>query len=127
MLYIVKTNKDVETAFNDLSVSIKSHGFGILQTYDLKEKLKEKNVALANECRIIEVCNPKQAARILTENMTVSLALPCRIAVYEEHGETKIGTLRPTSLLAVFPGAEDHSAVANEVEKAILHMIDDAI
>jgi uncharacterized protein (DUF302 family) len=33
--------------------------------------------------------------------MTVNLALPCRISVYEEGGKVKIGMVRPTALLLI--------------------------
>jgi uncharacterized protein (DUF302 family) len=126
MLAIVDTDKSVEAAVQDLNAAIKRHGFGILHAYDLKAKLKEKGIDLRNESRILEICNPQQAAKVLNENMTVSLALPCRIAVYEEKGRTRIGTIRPTALLAIFPGAENLSTVAQEVEDVILQIIDEA-
>jgi len=58
--------------------------------------------------------------------MAVSLALPCRISVYEEGGRTKIGTVLPTATLAIFPGAESLREIAREVEQAIVTMIDEA-
>jgi len=58
--------------------------------------------------------------------MTISLALPCRITVYEEGGKTRIGTLLPTKLLGVFPNAEAVAGVAREVEREILAMIEEA-
>jgi uncharacterized protein (DUF302 family) len=126
MLVIVDTDKNVETAIQDLNAAIKRHGFGVLHTYDLKAKLKEKGIDLPNESRILEICNPQQAAHVLKQNMAVSLALPCRIAVYEENGRTKIGTFRPTALLALFPGAGNLATVAQEVEDAILQIVDEA-
>lgn len=126
MLHVVETTKDVETAAQDVAEAVQRHGFGVLHTYDLKAKMKEKGVEFPNECRILEVCNPHKAAQVLSANMAVSLALPCRISVYEEGGKTRIGTMLPTALLGVFPGSEELSPVAAEVEEAILAMIDEA-
>jgi len=56
----------------------------------------------------------------------LNLALPCRISVYQEKGKTKIGMVRPTALLALFPEAADLKAVADEVERATRRMIDEA-
>ena len=72
------------------------------------------------------MCNPQQASRVLTRNMAVSTALPCRISVYEENGRTKMATMLPTAMLAVFPGAKDLKPIAEEVEQQILKMIDEA-
>jgi uncharacterized protein (DUF302 family) len=58
--------------------------------------------------------------------MTVNLALPCRISVYEEAGKVKIGMVRPTALLGVFPGADALRPVAEEVEREAKKMIDEA-
>lgn len=88
----------------------------MLHIYDLKAKLKEKGVDFPNECRILEVCNPKQAAKVLIADMTVSLGLPCRISVYQEGGKTKIGTVLPTALLAMFPGQAEMKPVGRGPE-----------
>ena len=75
---------------------------------------------------IHHVSNPHQASRVLTQNMAVSMALPCRISVYEEGGRTKMATMLPTAMLAMFPGADSLREVAGEVERAILTMMDEA-
>ncbi|GAB4270071.1 MAG: DUF302 domain-containing protein [Deferrisomatales bacterium] len=126
MLYIVDTAKDVDTAVRDLTAAVQRHGFGVLHTYDLKAKMAEKGVEFPHECRILEVCNPRKAAQVLSANMEVSLALPCRISVYEEAGKTRIGTMLPSELLGLFPGSEALAPVAGEVEEAIRAMIEEA-
>lgn len=126
MLYVIDSRKDVDTAARDLEEAVKRNGFGVLHVYDLQEKLREKGVELAHGCRVLEVCNPQQAAKVLTADMEVSLALPCRISVYEDGGTTKIGTLQPTALLAIFPGAHALEAVAAEVEQTLVKIIEEA-
>jgi len=126
MQYVVESGKDVEKAARDLEEAVKRHGFGVLHVYDLKAKLREKGVPFDNACRILEVCNPQQAAKVLTADMGISLALPCRISVYQEGGRTRIGTIRPTALLGMFPHAGELRGVAEEVEAAILAMMDEA-
>jgi uncharacterized protein (DUF302 family) len=126
MLYIVETKKDVETAARDLEEAVKRNKFGVLHVHNLQQTLKEKGIDFPNACRILEVCNPQQATRVLSANMTVNLALPCRISVYQEGGKTKIGMVKPTALLAIFPGAEALKAVAEEVEQQTIKMIEEA-
>jgi uncharacterized protein (DUF302 family) len=126
MLHIVDTAKDVETAARDLEESVKRNKFSVLNILDLQQKMKEKGVEFPNACRILEVCNPHQASRVLSKNMAVSMALPCRISVYQDGGRTKIATMLPTAMLAAFPGAEGLKPVAEEVERQILKMIDEA-
>lgn len=58
--------------------------------------------------------------------MPVNLALPCRISVFEEDGKIKIGMIKPTYLLSVFPGWEKMKGEAEEVEQDIVRIIEDA-
>jgi len=126
MLHVVETTKDVESAANDLEAAVKRHKFGVLHVHNLNQTLKEKGIDFPNACKILEVCNPQQANRVLTQNMAVSMALPCRISVYEEGGRTKMATMLPTAMLAMFPKAEALKPVAEEVEQKILQMMDEA-
>jgi len=126
MRYVVNSSKSVEQATADLEAAVKEHGFGVLHQYDLKQTLAGKGVDLPHECRILEVCNPKQAARVLATDMGMNIALPCRISVWEEGGETRIGMARPSALLASLSDSPALRAVADEVEQATIRMIDEA-
>ena len=57
--------------------------------------------------------------------MSISTALPCRISLYQEGDRVKIATLRPTQTLGLF-NVPDLATVAQDVEKDILAMIDEA-
>ena len=87
MLYVKETAKDVAQAVADLERSVAKHGFGLLHSYDFRKTLGEKGFPLANECRVLEICNPGQASRILQQDMTLNMALPCRVSVYQEAGQ----------------------------------------
>jgi len=126
MKYVVTSSKSVEQASADLETAVKQHGFGVLHTYDLKQTLASKGVELPHECRILDVCNPRQAARVLSADMSMNMALPCRISVYEEGGQTRIGMVRPTALLAGLSESPSLREVAEDVEQATIRMIDDA-
>lgn len=125
MLYVKTAKGTVDQTAQKLTTAVAAHKFGVLGVHDLKEKMVAKGVAFGPECRVFEVCNPHQAKKVLESNMAVANALPCRICVYEEHGQTRVSTLRPTALLALF-GSNDLQDVAREVEAAITQMIDEA-
>jgi uncharacterized protein (DUF302 family) len=126
MLYITETTKDFETAVRDLQEAVKRHNYGVLHIHDLQKTLKEKGIDFPNRIRILEVCNPQRASRVLTAHMQVNLALPCRISVFEEGGKVKIGMIKPTFLLSVFPGWEKIKREAEEVEQDTIRIIEDA-
>ena len=126
MLYVVETKKPFDVAVRDLEDAVKRNRFGVLHVHDLKRTLKEKGIDFPNACKILEVCNPQRATEVLKHDMTLNLALPCRISVYEEGGKVKIGMVRPTALLSLFPDADKLRRVAEEVERETIKMIDEA-
>ena len=81
MYYIVKTNKSFNQASTDLESAVIRHGFGVLHVHDLGTTLRSKGIAFNQECKIFEVCNPAQAAKVLSTDMRLNMALPCRISV----------------------------------------------
>ena len=127
MRYVVKSNKTPDQALADLIDSVKKHGFGVLHIYDLKETLASKGFDLPNACHILEICNPQQAINVLSEDMGMNIALPCRVSVYSESGSTKIAMAQPTKMLAALSDSTELARIAKEVEEAITAMIDDAV
>jgi uncharacterized protein (DUF302 family) len=126
MRYVVSSDKSVEQATTDLEEAVRRNGFGVLHQYDLKKTLAGKGVELPHECRILDVCNPQQAARVLTADMGMNVALPCRVSVYEDGGQTRIGMVKPTAMLASLSDSLELRSVAEDVELAIARMIDSA-
>lgn len=124
--YIAETKKSPSQAVTDLQASVKQHGYGVLHIYDLKETLASKGFDLPNACHILEVCNPKQAAAVLSADMGMNIALPCRISVYQDRGKTLIGMVRPTVLLASLSQSDDLKAIAEQVEKDTTAIIEAA-
>ncbi len=124
--YIAETTKSPAQAVTDLQASVKQHGYGVLHIYDLRETLASKGFDLPNACHILEVCNPKQAAAVLAADMGMNIALPCRISVYQDGAKTLIGMVRPTELLASLSKSEDLRAIAEQVEKDTIAIIEAA-
>jgi uncharacterized protein (DUF302 family) len=126
MRYVVESNKTPDQAVTDLKDCVKKHGFGVLHTYDLKETLASKGFDLPDACHILDVCNPQQAINVLSEDMGMNVALPCRVSVYSEAGKTKLAMARPTKLLAALSDSTELALIAKDVEEKLKAMIDDA-
>lgn len=125
MLYIVESSKSLDRVMADLEQAVSRHKFGVLAVLDLRAKMAEKGVPFARECRILEVCNPHQAKKVLEANLEISTALPCRISVYEESGKTKLATIKPTAMISLYPNPELKD-VAEEVEATLKRIMDEA-
>jgi uncharacterized protein (DUF302 family) len=126
MLYKKQTMKSVDRAFEDLQASVKGHGFGMLHYYDFRKTLADKGFDLPNECLVLEVCNPRQAAEVLAMDMSVNMALPCRVSIFEEHGKTYIGMVPPTDQLSLVSEDVRIAEAAREVERTMKAIIDSA-
>ena len=126
MKYVVESTKSVEQATADLQDAVKRNGFGVLHIYDLKQTLRDKGAPIEQECRILEVCNPQKAREVLQADMSMNMALPCRVSVYEQDGTTKIGLISPAAMLSMLSDAPELARVAAEVETAIKTMIEEA-
>jgi len=127
MYYIVTTPKTFEDASAALEAQVKQLGFGVLHIHDLGNTLRSKGVDFQEQCRVFEVCNPVQAARVLDVDMRLNMALPCRISVFTEKGATRIGLIRPADMLAALSDDPQLREVAQEVEQKTKQMIDNAV
>lgn len=126
MIYTRPTTKSVDLATHDLEAAVAANGFGLLHTYNFRTILAGKGFALPGECRVFEVCNPKQASEVLAVDMALNMVLPCRVSIYEDKGRTIIGMVPPSDLLPLVSVDPAIAASAHEVEATMKKIIDDA-
>lgn len=126
MYYIVETSKSFSQASTDLEAAVLRNGFGVLHVHDLGATLRSKGIAFDQECKVFEVCNPAQASKVLTADMRLNMALPCRISVFTDKNQTMIGLIRPAEMLAGLSQDPGIGQVAIEVEASTIKMVDEA-
>ncbi|MEM7304420.1 MAG: DUF302 domain-containing protein [Pseudomonadota bacterium] len=126
MYYIVESDKSFEEAVSDLDAAVKEHGFGVLHVHDLGNTLRKKGIEFKEDCKVFEVCNPKQASKVLSTDMRLNMALPCRISVFTENNQTKIGLIKPEQMLSALSDDQSLLETAKEVEEKTRQMVDQA-
>lgn len=126
MYYVVETAKTFDQAAADLEGAVKRLGFGVLHVHDLAATLRSNGIAFEEECKIFEVCNPQQAAKVLSTDMRLNMALPCRISVFTQKGKTKIGLIKPGQMLSALSNDPALVQVAKQVEEKTIQMVDEA-
>ena len=126
MYYIVDTKKSFEQAATDLEAAVIRNGFGVLHVHDLGATLRSKGLTFEEQCKVFEICNPAQAARVMSLDMRLNMALPCRISVYTEKGQTKIGQITPVKMLSSLSDDAALIHVAKEVEDKTMKMVHEA-
>lgn len=126
MYYIVESSKTFEQAATDLEAAVKRNEFGVLHIHDLGNTLRSKGIDFTGQCKVFEICNPAQASKVLSTDIRINMALPCRISVYTEQGKTSIGMIRPEPMLAALSQNPALVEVAQQVEAKTMQMIEEA-
>jgi uncharacterized protein (DUF302 family) len=126
MYYVVETAKSFDQASADLELAVKRLGFGVLHVHDLGTTLRSKGIAFGEQCKVFEVCNPAQAAKVLSADMRLNMALPCRVSVFTDKGTTKIGLIKPVQMLSALSQEAALLQVAREVEDKTIQMVNEA-
>lgn len=127
MKYTAESDKSIEELKASFEKSVAANQFGILNTHHLKGIMEKKGFSLDKDCYVFDVCNPAQASRILSEDIQLSVLLPCRVSMFEDGPKTKISMIRPTALLNLVSGPDKLSLVAEEVEGVLIRIIDEAL
>lgn len=124
--YTKETQKSIEEAIASLEASLKEEKFGVLWMFDIKGKLQEKGLEFDREFKVLEVCNPHEAQRVLNENEMAGYFLPCKMVVYENEGKTKIGMPKPTALISML-NDEKMKEFAKDIEDRLIKCIDKSV
>ncbi|MCP2034789.1 uncharacterized protein (DUF302 family) [Planomicrobium sp. HSC-17F08] len=124
--YTVETTKGRDEAVQALAENLQAEKFGILWNFDLTAKLQEKGTDFDTPFTILEVCNPQEANRVLSEDLMVGYFLPCKIVVYEEEGTTKIGMPKPSALIEMVQN-ESIKQIALDIEERLIGCIDKSV
>ena len=123
MQYIEISNKSVQEVVNSIKEVASKYSFGVLNVLNIQETLKSKGKNLENECQIIDICKPSYAEEFLNEDISLSIIMPCRIAVYTQDGET---TIALNSIVQLVDDINpDLIELAQRVQEELLELIDE--
>ena len=123
MQYMEVTDKSVQEVIDSLKEVTAKYKYGIQHIHNVKETLKSKGIDLGNECQIVDICNPIVAQKFLTEDMSLSIIMPCKISVYTQDGETMIAM---NSLVQLVDDINpDLIELAQETQQQLLQIIDE--
>ncbi|TXT24711.1 MAG: hypothetical protein FD131_4875 [Rhodocyclaceae bacterium] len=125
MYYIVDSDKSFYEATTDLVPVIQRLGLNVLHVHDLGGMLDSKAIEFDDECQVFEVGNPRLVEKMLAIDTRLSAALPWRISVYTESGNTKIALTRPLPLLAALSQDVALARLAQELEEKLIQIVDE--
>lgn len=125
MFYISESDKSFYEACSDLEPVVQRLGFVVLHAHDLADLLGGAEAEPDDECKVFEISHYRLSEKILAVDMRLSLLLPWRIAVFTEHGATKLGLLSPQPLLAGLSSHPELFRLAGEVEAKMRQIVDE--
>lgn len=97
-----------------------------MQIHDFGTTLQRKGIEFEEQCKVFEVCNPTEAAKVLSIDMRLNMALPCRISVFTEKSKTNISLIKPAQMLLALSKGKVLNKIATKVEEKMMKMINEA-
>ncbi len=105
--------------------ALKSQGFGVLTTIDVKQTLKAKLNRDFREYTILGACNPPLADRALDAELDVGLLLPCNVIVYETSPSSAVvAAMAPLAALGIVGDNAALTQVAHEADARLRHALE---
>lgn len=99
------------------------YNFALLQTYVYHEIVESKGFPIKRKVFIYEICQAKTAAAMLTDFPHFSIFMPCKLAIYEDNGNTIISTMNMEIMLkAIGSNQELHKEATTLFNKLKLLM-----
>ena len=120
-----------EEAVAQATDALKSQGFGVLTTTDVRATLKAKLDRDFRKYMILGACNPPLADRALSAELDVGLLLPCNVVVYETNRSlTTVAAMAPLAALGIVGENPSLAAVAREADERLrraLHALEERV
>ena len=123
MQYVETTTKSVQEIVDLIKQTAPKYKFGVPHVHNIKETLNSKGIDFKNECQVIDICNPTVAEQFLSEDISLSIIMPCKISVYTQDGET---TIAMNSLVQLVDDINpDLIELAQTTQDTLLEIIDE--
>jgi uncharacterized protein (DUF302 family) len=114
LAFEVALDQPYEKAVEIVTAALKTEGFGILTTIDVRATLKQKLDKDFRPYVILGACNPPLAHRALSHEGRIGILLPCNVTVEAtDSGGSLVRIGDPDALLQV--GGLDRDPVVHEI------------
>jgi uncharacterized protein (DUF302 family) len=120
-----KVDYGYDAAIEKATEALKTEGFGILTTIDVKETLKKKLDVDFDRYIILGACNPPFAYESLKAEETVGLLMPCNVIIHEKGKEVVVSMFNPGLISQVSdnPVLKDLSGKLTEKIQRVLSIL----
>lgn len=93
------SNQSIEHIAGKVPGACEQFNFALLHTYIYHDIVESKGFPIDRKVFIYEICQAKTAAGMLTDFPHFSIFMPCKLAIYENNGETVISAMNMEVML----------------------------
>jgi uncharacterized protein (DUF302 family) len=97
--YKIISKQLIVNVSEQVPAACEKHKFALLHTYVYHEIVAGKGFPIERKVYIYEICQAKTAAAMLTDFPHFAIFMPCKLAIYEENGDTVISTMNMEIML----------------------------
>jgi uncharacterized protein (DUF302 family) len=97
--YKIISNQPIDKISDSVPVECDKYKFALLQTYVYHEIVESNGFPIRRKVFIYEICQANTASTMLTDFPHFSIFMPCKLAIYEDNGETIISTMNMEIML----------------------------
>lgn len=117
--FTIKLHDTFDNVVLSVTKALKTEGFGVLTTIDVKATLKEKLNIERRPYLILGACNPQLAHRTLEIEPDIGLLLPCNVVIREEDdGSITVAFMDPLAVLNIVKNPKI-TEIAQDVRKRL--------
>ncbi len=125
MTYYFSTKLDMpfDAAVDRVTEALKSEGFGVLTTIDVRETLKKKLGIDYPRYVILGACNPEMAHEALQVENLIGTMLPCNVIVRDlGDGKSEVAAVDPVSSMQAVNNPK-LASIASSVQSKLKNVI----
>jgi uncharacterized protein (DUF302 family) len=95
----ISSKQSIEKVIEKVPSACEGNKFALLKTYVYHDIVESKGFPIDRKVFIYEICQAKSAAAMLTDFPHFAIFMPCKLAIYEDNGETVISTMNMEIML----------------------------
>jgi len=114
----VRLNQPYAQALENVTAALKSEGFGVVTSIDMRATFNEKLGEDFRPYTILGACNPSLAHRMLIQDPVVGLLLPCNVTVEEDAQESSVVRFANPEAILTLGGLQKDSIISEVAREA---------